>query len=79
MTASVLMAQSSPASDLLVTLSARRFWPDDLFDDDTDGGSSSDERAPSSASPGVGFVGYAAIGSSSTLKAPLECERARLT
>jgi hypothetical protein len=76
--AEVSLKQSSPASNLFVTFSAGMVCSGDLSDD-IDGGSSSGERVFSSASQIVGAGRDAAMASSSTWKAPLECERARLT
>lgn len=82
---SVLVAEdfpkrSSPASEVLVTLSARTFRSDDLSDNEADGDRPGDDRVFSST-PGVsaGAEGGTAIVSSSTSNAPPECERARLT
>ena len=73
--------RSSPASEVLVTLSARTFRSDDLSDNEADREWPGDDRVFSSTE-GVSAGaegGGAAIGSSSTSNAPPECERARLT
>jgi len=83
--ASFLMAEdfpnrSSPASEVLVTLSARTSRSDDLSDNETDGEAPGDDLVFSStAGVSAGAKGGVAIVSSSTSNAPPECERARLT
>lgn len=72
--------RSSPASDMLVALSARPFWSDDLIDDEADREPSGDDRASCSAAGVTGAAaGDVVIVSSATSNAPPECERARLT
>jgi len=71
--------RSSPASEVLVTLSAIPFRSDDP-DNEADGDRPGDDRVFSSTTGvSAGAEGGAAIVSSSTSNAPPECERARLT